>query len=60
MLYAAARGLTAVPAVAVRDAEPDHWEYLLSQEADGAAVAVRDGGFTEVAPGTVTCVTVDP
>jgi peptidyl-tRNA hydrolase len=60
MLYAAARGLTAVPAFAVRDAEPDHWEYLLSQEADGAAVAVRDGGFTEVAPGTVTCVTVDP
>jgi hypothetical protein len=59
MMYAAARGCTTLPAFAVRAAEPDHWAYLVAQ-ADHAAVAVRDGGFTEVAPGTVTCVVVDP
>ena len=38
-------------AFAVRDAEPERWaECWLA-----TAVVVRDAGFTEVAPGTVTC-----
>jgi peptidyl-tRNA hydrolase len=53
MLYAAAHGLTAVPAFAVRDAGPAQWARLC---ADPAGVAVRDAGFTEVAPGTITCI----
>nr|WP_255425797.1 peptidyl-tRNA hydrolase [Pseudonocardia petroleophila] len=53
MLYAAARGLTAVPAFAVREAGPAQWARLVT---DPAGVPVRDAGFTEVAPGTVTCV----
>ncbi|GAA2566745.1 peptidyl-tRNA hydrolase [Pseudonocardia hydrocarbonoxydans] len=52
MLYAAVHGLTAVPAFAVRAAGPRDWARLC---ADPAAVPVRDAGFTEVAPGTVTC-----
>ena len=57
MLYAAAFGLTEVPAFAVRDAGPQQWARLCAAD-DG--VAVRDAGFTEVAPGTITCVTVPP
>ncbi len=57
MLFAAARGLTEVPAFAVRDAAPDPWARLCAAVDRGAAVAVRDGGFTEVAPGTITCIT---
>ncbi|WP_281690688.1 peptidyl-tRNA hydrolase [Pseudonocardia thermophila] len=57
MLYAAARGITELPRFAVRDADPDHWAHLVAQE---SSVRVRDGGFTEVAPGTVTCLAVDP
>jgi peptidyl-tRNA hydrolase len=57
MLYAAARGLTAVPAFAVRDADRARWEQLCAAVERGAAVAVRDAGFTEVAPGTITCIT---
>ena len=57
MLFAAARGLTAVPAFAVRDAGPQGWSELCAAVASGTAVAVRDGGFTEVAPGTITCIT---
>lgn len=53
MLYAAVHGLTAVPPFAVRDAGPAEWTRL---SADPAAVPVRDAGFTEVAPGTVTCI----
>lgn len=53
MLYAAAHGLTAVPAFAVRSAAPAQWARLC---ADPAGVPVRDAGFTEVAPGTITCI----
>ncbi len=58
MLFAAARGLTAVPAFAVRDASPERWAELCEAVEQGAAVPVRDGGFTEVAPGTITCITL--
>lgn len=57
MLFAAARGLTAVPAFAVRDASSGRWAELCAAVERGDAVAVRDGGFTEVAPGTTTCIT---
>jgi peptidyl-tRNA hydrolase len=56
MLYAAAHGLVAVPAFAVRDAGPAAWPELCRAVEEGAAVAVRDAGFTEVAPGTITCI----
>ncbi|MFC5234830.1 peptidyl-tRNA hydrolase [Pseudonocardia zijingensis] len=56
MLYAAAHGLTSVPHFAVRDAEPDRWAQLCAAAGRGEAVAVRDAGFTEVAPGTITCI----
>ncbi|WP_300007735.1 peptidyl-tRNA hydrolase [Pseudonocardia sp.] len=52
MLYAAVHRLGRVPAFAVRSADPRLWAELC---ADPAAVTVRDAGFTEVAPGTVTC-----
>lgn len=65
MLYAAAFGLpTAVtgdagaPRFAVRDADPQRWSRLRAAEGAGGAVAVRDGGFTEVAPGSITCIAV--
>lgn len=58
MLYAAARGLTRVPAFAVRDAGGDRWAQLCRAARHGEAVAVRDAGFTEVAPGTITCITL--
>lgn len=56
MLDAAVRGLTDVPPYAVRSAAPAEWAALSATAGQGAAVAVRDAGFTEVAPGTVTCV----
>jgi peptidyl-tRNA hydrolase len=56
MLYAAAHGLVTVPAFAVRDAGPAHWPELCRAVEAGRAVAVRDAGFTEVAPGTITCI----
>jgi len=56
MLYAAARGLTSVPRFAVRDADGDRWAQLCAAVGRGEAVAVRDAGFTEVAPGTITCI----
>lgn len=41
---------------AVRAATPDRWrEVLASTGVTGGAVLVRDAGFTEVDPGTVTC-----
>ncbi len=60
MLYAAAYGLVEVPAFGVRDAAPDVWEALCRSVEAGEAVAVRDAGFTEVAPGTITCITTPP
>jgi peptidyl-tRNA hydrolase len=56
MLYAAAHGLTAVPRFAVRDADGDRWARLCAAVGRDEAVAVRDAGFTEVAPGTITCI----
>ena len=60
MLHAAARGLTAVPSFAVRDADGEQWAQLCAAVERGDAVAVRDAGFTEVAPGTITCITTAP
>jgi peptidyl-tRNA hydrolase len=56
MLYAAAHDLTDVPPFAVRDADGDRWAQLCAAVGRGEAVAVRDAGFTEVAPGTITCI----
>lgn len=41
---------------AVREADPEHWVRLSRMVADGTAVAVRDAGFTEVAPGSMTVI----
>jgi peptidyl-tRNA hydrolase len=57
MLDAAARGLREVPPYAVRSAGPARWAELCRAVERGAAVAVRDAGFTEVAPGTITAIT---
>jgi hypothetical protein len=57
MLDAAARGLTEVPPYAVRNVPRDRWAELCRAAERGAAVAVRDAGFTEVAPGTITAIT---
>ncbi len=57
MLDAAVRGLRAVPRYAVRTAEPELWARLCREAERGTAVAVRDAGFTEVAPGTITTIT---
>ncbi|MEU1544728.1 peptidyl-tRNA hydrolase [Nocardia sp. NPDC005745] len=43
---------------AVREADPPRWASLAGQVADGGAVAVRDAGFTEVAPGSMTVIAV--
>ncbi|MGQ4596669.1 peptidyl-tRNA hydrolase [Nocardia sp. R6R-6] len=43
---------------AVREADARHWASLATQVADGSAVAVRDAGFTEVAPGSMTVIAV--
>lgn len=45
---------------AVRDADAETWRELLALVDAGKAVAVRDAGFTEVAPGSVTVVAVGP
>jgi len=60
MLYAAAQGLTAVPSFAVREARGDRWARLCDGVKGGEGVAVRDAGFTEVAPGTITCIATPP
>jgi len=56
MLFAAERGLTEVPPFAVRSADAGRWSALCADVERGSAVAVRDAGFTEVAPGTITCI----
>jgi peptidyl-tRNA hydrolase len=58
MLYAAAHGLTETPAFAVRSAGGADWARLA--EAADRLVAVRDAGFTEVAPGSMTCIVTPP
>ncbi|AZG48789.1 peptidyl-tRNA hydrolase [Gordonia insulae] len=40
----------------VREATSERWAELLGAESGGRAVAVRDAGFTEIAPGSVTVI----
>lgn len=42
--------------LAVRQATTERWAGLLAADARGEAVAVRDAGFTEIAPGSVTVI----
>jgi peptidyl-tRNA hydrolase len=47
--------------VRVRTASPAGWQRLLDSDENGSAVAVRDAGFTEIAPGSVTVIAeLDP
>jgi len=57
MLDAAVRDLRTVPPYAVRTAGRERWAELCRAVERGEAVAVRDAGFTEVAPGTITAIT---
>ncbi|TSE01252.1 peptidyl-tRNA hydrolase [Skermania sp. ID1734] len=43
-------------AVAVREADSRTWALACDEVARGRAVAVRDAGFTEVAPGSMTVI----
>lgn len=45
---------------AVRDADGQQWAALVAEVTAGRAVAVRDAGFTEVAPGSMTVIAVPP
>lgn len=47
-------------ACSVRDADKDQWRRAKALVADGRAVAVRDAGFTEVAPGSMTVIALPP
>ena len=61
MLYAAARGLIAVPRVRrARRRRRAAGRSCAARCEAGEAVAVRDAGFTEVAPGTITCIVTRP
>lgn len=42
----------------VREADARQWKALADEVARGTAVAVRDAGFTEVAPGSMTVIAV--
>jgi peptidyl-tRNA hydrolase len=44
----------------VREASREQWARLRAEESAGRAVAVRDAGFTEVAPGSTTVIAVSP
>ncbi|GAA4684371.1 aminoacyl-tRNA hydrolase [Pseudonocardia yuanmonensis] len=54
MILGAVRGWTEAPRFAVRR-DQELWEALLARE---DVVCVRDAGFTEVDPGTITCAAV--
>jgi len=56
MIDAAVRGLDEVPPYVVRTPAREQWAELVAAADRGDAVAVRDAGFTEVDPGTTTCV----
>ncbi len=56
MILAAVRGWKHTEPFVVREAAAGEWDALLADVERGAAVAVRDAGFTEVDPGTVTCI----
>lgn len=60
MLFGAAFGVPDGGRFAVREAGPGAWTRLVTAADAGDAVAVRDAGFTEVAPGTTTCIAVPP
>lgn len=45
---------------AVRDAGPAQWDDLVARVGAGDAVAVRDAGYTEVAPGSITVIATPP
>lgn len=47
-------------ACAVREAGPDEWQMLRAAVTRSAATAVRDAGFTEVAPGSTTVIATRP
>ncbi|WP_372463147.1 peptidyl-tRNA hydrolase [Pseudonocardia kujensis] len=55
MILAAVRGWAEAPRFAVRR-DPALWEALLARD---DVVCVRDAGFTEVDPGTITCAAAD-
>ena len=48
--------------VSVREAAPEHWCRLTGELAAGrpGVTGVVDAGYTEVAPGSVTVIAVDP
>lgn len=52
----AAQWFSAGCPVQVRTASESEWQRLLAADAAGTAVAVRDAGFTEIAPGSVTVI----
>ena len=45
-------------ACSVRSADPEQWTHAQDEVRAGRAVAVRDAGFTEVAPGSTTVIAV--
>ncbi len=59
-LAAAARWARDEFRCAVREAGPERWRELLALHERGGAVAVRDAGYTEVAPGSITVIAVPP
>lgn len=55
MLLAALRGWSRAPRFAVRATDAAGWAELCARVGQGEGIAVRDAGFTEVEPGTITC-----
>lgn len=56
MLLGAVRDWAEAPRFAVRSTDGAGWAELCAAVERGDAVAVRDAGFTEVDPGTITCI----